>query len=468
MERAERDARAAAARRDEAEAADQAATAVLEAARDQRRVTERDAQERAAVDARIVRATEALSVLDGEGGPDVARAERRAGVSRARRERDGEARATASRAAEAARSAREGADRRAARLAADAAALAPIDDRHGDAVVVGDGIEVHDGMERAVAAALGEMADAPLVASLREGAQALEDGASAAAVVRPHAAEAPLPPVPGARRLSEMVTACPERSRPWLDGLLADAWLVPSLDGLPGGIRSCVLVTAEGLAFRPGTGMLTGVRGPWAGRALHKRAIEAAEQASAHLAGAEDAERAAAAAERRAESRARASARCAERSDAAVESARAEERRRNAARTEAMAALDAARAELARLGSAPEGAPVDINAAERAAEAAREARDAARDAARVADASEAGERARLEDIVARRARARADAEGPETPTADHAAVLAAARAMEAVAAALGPRADEVDERSRALATTITELATTVRQGRLPC
>lgn len=461
VERAERDARAAAERLEQAEQADAAAAAALEAARDHRRLAERDAQERAAAEARIVRATEALSDLDGVGGPDLDRIERRAGISRARRERDAEARAAASRGAEAARSAREGAASRSARLAAEAAALAPTDDRHADAAVLGDGIEVQDGMERAVAAALGELADAPLVASVREGAKALEDGASAAAVARPAAAASPAPPIPGARRLGELVTACPDRARPWLDGLLADAWLVPSLDGLPHDLRPCVLVTADGLAFRPGTGMLTGVRGPWAGRALHKRAIEAAEQAAARLATAEDAERSAVAAERRAEARARASTRCAERSDAALESARAEGRRRAAARAEAVAALDAARAEMTRLGSAPDGAPVDINAAEQAARAAREAREAAREASRLAEAGATQERARLQDIVARRARARAEAEAPEAPMADHSVVLAAARAMEQVAAALAPRADEVDQRSRALAATITELASTV-------
>ncbi len=462
LERAERDARAASQRLEQAEAADQSAVTALEAARDHRRAAERDATERAAVQARIVRATEALSDLDGAGGPDVDRAERRAGISRARRERDTEARAAAARAAEAARSAREGAASRAARLTAEAAALAPTDDRHADTVVLGDGIEVQDGMERAVAAALGELADAPLVASVREGARVIEDGASAAAVARPAAAAAPSAPVPGARRLADMVTACPERSRPWLDGLLADAWLVQSLEAIPQGVRPCVLVTAEGLAFRPGTGMLTGVRGPWAGRALHRRAIEAAEQATARLADAEKAEQGAVAAERRADARARASARCAQRSDAVLESARAEDRRRAAARAEAVAALDAARAEMTRLGSAPDGAPVDIDAAEQAARAAREARDAAREASRMADAGATQERARLEDIIARRARARAEAEAPEPQMADHAAVMAAARAMEAVATALAPRADEVDERSRALATTISELAATVQ------
>ncbi|MDP4620801.1 MAG: AAA family ATPase, partial [Thermoleophilia bacterium] len=247
--RAEQAAHAAAERLEHAEQADQSAVAALEAAREQQRVIERDAAERAAIQGRVVRATEAMSALEGAGGPDVARAERRAEVSLARRGRDAEMLAAAGRRADAARSAREGAAARAARLAAEAAALAPTEDRHPDAVLLGDGIEVLEGMERAVAAALGELADAPLVDSVPAGARALEGGASAAAVTRPVAAAAvSAPPLPGARPLASLITACPDRARPWLDGLLVGAWLVDSLEGLPEGLDARVLVTSEGLA----------------------------------------------------------------------------------------------------------------------------------------------------------------------------------------------------------------------------
>ncbi len=461
--RAEQAAHAAAERLEHAEQADQSAVAALEAAREHRRVIERDVAERSAIQGRVVRATEALSALEGAGGPDVARAERRAEVSLARRGRDAEMLAAAGRRADAARSAREGAAARAARLAAEAAALAPTDDRHPDAVLLGDGIEVQEGMERAVAAALGELADAPLVESVPAGARALEAGASAAAVTRPVAvAPASAPPLPGARPLASLITACPDQARPWLDGLLSGAWLVDSLDSIPAGVTARVLVTAEGLALRPGTGMLTGVRGPWAGRALHKRAIDAAEHAARALNGVEDGERDAVGDERRMQARARASARCAERSEARLESARAEDRRRAAARAEATAALDAARAEMTRLGSAPEDGPVNPEVAAEAARSARAAREAARESARIAAHDATQERARLEDIVARRARARAEAEAPEAPLADHSVVLEAARAMEAVAAALVPRVDEVDARSRSLAGTIGDMATTLQ------
>ncbi len=446
-------------RLEQAEAADQAAVVALEAAREHQRAVALDAQQRAAAESRVARATEVLTGLDGAGPPDLIRAERRAEISRARRERDGEAHAAGERAAEAARSAREGAATRAARLAADATALAPADDRHPGAVLLGDGIEVHDGMERAVAAALGEFADAPLVGSVPEGARALEGGAAAAAVARPvGTATAGGPPVPGARPLSEVVTACPAPARPWLDGLLADAWLVPSLDGLPPGLPSRVLVTVEGLALRPTTGMLTGLRGPWAGRALHRRAIEAAEAAAVRLAGVEALEEAAVTAERRAGARARASARSAERAEARLESARAEDRHRSAVRAEAVAALDAARADMTRLGSVPADGPADADAAADAARAARAARDGARESARLTHATATDERARLNDIIVRRARARAEAGAPETPLADHSAVIAAARAMEAVAQAIVPRGDEMDARSHALAASITEMA----------
>ncbi len=468
VSRAEEASRHAAERCEQAEQGDQSALAALEAAREHRRVVERDTAARAAVEGRIVRAAEALSALQGAGGPDVSRAESRAEVSLARRDRDAERLAGAGRHADAARSAREGAAARAARLAAEATALAPTDDRHPEAVLLGDGIEVQEGMERAVAAALGELADAPLVDSVPAGARALDAGASAAAVARPAAAAAgsPAPPLPGARPLASVITACPDRARPWLDGLLAGAWLVTSLDSVPAGSGARVLVTAEGLAFRPGIGMLTGVRGPWAARALYKRAIDAAEEAAGVLAGVETAERDAVAIERRMQVRARASARCAEQSDSRLESARAEERRRAAAHAEATAALDAARAEMALLGSAPTEGPVDPVVAAEAARLARVARDAARESARVAEHDATQERARLEDIVARRARARAEAEAPEAPLADHSIVLEAARAMEAVATALVPRVDEVDARSRSLAGTIGEMAATLQAAQV--
>ena len=460
---AEAAAREAADRLEQAEVADQAATGALENAREDRRLAERDALERSAAEGRVVRATEAISALDGANAPDVARSERRMEISTARRVRDQERRAQMHRAAEAARSAREGAAARAARLASEAASLAPGDDRPFEGTLLGDGIEVQEGMERAVAAALGELADAPLVDGVGPGTKALEAGASAAAVARPVASGGQAsPPVTGARPLSSLITACPDRARPWLDGLLVGAWLVDSLEGLPEGLDARVLVTSEGLAFRPGLGMLTGVRGPWAGRALHKRAIESAEQAGGVLERAEQAERAAAAAERRMDARARASARSAERAESRVESARAEDRRRAAARAEAVAALDAARAELVRLGSAPDGEPIDPEVAAASAQAARVARDAARESVRIADHDAAQRRGTLEDIVARRARARAVAEAPEPALADYRTVLAAAHAMNAVAEALAPCGDALDESARELAGRLIEMGTALQ------
>lgn len=465
LERAEQALVAAAERLEQAEAADRHAARTLDDARRHRLAAERDARQRAEAGQRIARATDALSGLDAADGPDLPRAERRAGISRTRRDRDVDALAAAARAAESARSAREGAAARVARLSAEAAALAPTGDRHPDAVLLGDGIEVRDGMERAVAAALGEMADAPLVASVAEGARALGDGASAAAVMQPvPPTPAAAPPVPGARPLADVITACPPAARPWLDVLLADAWLVPSIDGLPSTARARVLVTADGLALRPATGMLTGVRGPWAGRALHRRAIDAARAAAAHLERAEQVEDGAVAAHRRASSRARASERSAQRAEARLDSGRAEDRRRAAARAEAVAALDAARAEVTRLGSAPADAQVDAGAAQQAAVAARGALDAVRDAHRAALADATRERAGLQDIVARRARARAESEVPEVAVADHSGVLAAAGAMQRVAEALGSRADDLEARSRASAEAIPGLAAVMHRA----
>ncbi len=464
---AEAASRAAADHVEQAEAADHQAVASLERAREDRRAAERDAAERAAAEGRVVRAAEAISELEGADGVDVPRAERRADISRARRGRDAERRGAAARAAQSARSVREAAAGRATRLAAEAASLAPGDDRPVHGVLLGDGIEVEAGMERAVAAALGELADAPLVDGVVAGSRALEAGASAAAVSRPAVSPAlDPPPVPGARALADLVIACPERSRPYLDGLLAGAWLVSSLEGVSSAVRARVLVTAEGLAFRPALGVLTGVRGPWAGRALHKRAIASAEEAAGAVGAAEAAERDAVAEDRRADARARASARSAERAEARLESARAEARRRAAARAEAVAALDAPRADLPRRGAPPGGPPADPLVAEESARSARAAREAAREAARRVDMDVTGQRARLQDIVARRARARAEAEAPEPALADHSAVLAAARAMIGVARSLAPRADEMDSRSRDLAERITTLAASLQESRV--
>ncbi len=457
--------RGAADRLEQAEAADQAALASLERARDDRRMAERDAAERATAEGRVVRATEAMAGLYGAGVTDVARAERRAEISSLRRTRDQERLAQARRRAETARSACEGAAARAARLAAEAASLAPGEDRPVEGVLLGDGIEVEKGMERAVAAALGELADAPIVHTFGEGATALEAGALAAAVVRPAAPQSEdVPPTAGARRLSSVITSCPDRARPWLDGLLAGAWLVPSLEGLPANIRARVLVTADGLAFSPALGMLTGVRGPWAGRVLHRHAVASADAAAAMVKQAEVTERALADGERRTGVRARASERSGERGGSRLESARAEARRRDAARADAVAALDVAHAELVRLGAAPEGAPGHPEADGESARAARIARTAARETARMCEQDAAQRRAVLQDIVARRARARAEAEAPEAALVDHGTVLAAARAMDAVAQALKPCGDAMDQRARELATFLAEIGTALQQA----
>lgn len=464
---AEAGSHAAADHLEQAEAADHHAVASLERTRDEFRAAERDAAERAAALARVVRAGSAMAELDGADGPDVARAERRGEICVARRGRDEERRGAVARAAQFARSAREAAAGHAARLAAEAASLAVGDDRPVHGVLLGDGIEVESGMERAVAAALGDMADAPLVDGVVEGARALEAGASAAAVSRPSASSpSQPPPIPGARALADLVTACPDRARPYLDGLLAGAWLVPSLNDMPSGVAARMLVTAEGLAFAPGLGVLTGVRGPWARRALHTRAIASAAEAADHLGVAVAAEREAVALERRMDARARATERSAERAQGRIEAVRAEARRRGAARAEAVAALDSARAEMTRLGSVPEGAPADPVVAEESARAARVVREVAREAAGMAAVEVAGQQARLQGIVARRARARAEAEAPEPALADHAVVLGAARAMIGVAQALSPRADEMDARSGDLANRIMALATALQQARV--
>lgn len=452
---------------EQAEATHQRAVAERERTRESHRLAEAEAVARGAVDGRIIRATEAIATLDVAGGPDLLRAERRAEIVVARRTRDAERSAAAGRDADSARSARAGVAARAARLTAEAVALAHGDERPVEGVVLGDGIEVQDGMERAVAAALGDLADAPLLGSVDDGIRALRSGAVAAAVAPPAPGKGfGAPPTPGAQPVSDLVIACPGRARPWLDEVLRDAWLVPSLTDLPPGIRARVLVTAEGLAFRPDLGMLTGVRGPWAGRVLHTRALERAEHAASQLGDVERAEELATEIERRSAGRARITARAAEESEARLVSLRAEDRRRATLRAEAVAALDSARAELARLGPPPESEPIAPEVSEDAARAARVVRDAAAETSRLAHLGAAQERARAEGIVARRARARAEVETPDTPRADLSEVLTAAEALSAVATALARRADDMDNRSRSFADVITALDATVSQAEM--
>src|SRR5205823_2854115 len=140
----------------------------------------------------------------------------------------------------------------------------------------------------AVAAVLGSLGGAALATSIREATEVLdaarEDGGSALVVraVKPErpparppvtGARPPVtgarPPVTGARPLIDCVNPSP-RLRLALERVLHDAWLVPSLEGLPDSF-SGVAVTREGRALFARTGEVRQAPAAGEGRLLAER-----------------------------------------------------------------------------------------------------------------------------------------------------------------------------------------------------
>ncbi|HEY0344424.1 MAG TPA: AAA family ATPase [Solirubrobacteraceae bacterium] len=113
-----------------------------------------------------------------------------------------------------------------------------------------DALEVTPGYERAVAAALGGLLRASLVARVREGAALLDStGADGGRVLitgdlAPGAAVARHPPAPGARHLADLVTG-DEHTLAVVRRLLWDAWVVEELEQLPAGFTG-VAATRDG------------------------------------------------------------------------------------------------------------------------------------------------------------------------------------------------------------------------------
>ncbi|MCU0306163.1 MAG: chromosome segregation protein SMC [Thermoleophilia bacterium] len=432
------------------------AQAHADAARADRAAAERRhaGAERAAREAAGRRDREAarLAQADALPAPDLARLERRAEVSAARAARDAARMEDAARAAADLAAVRAAADARLREVRAAARRAEPAAGEAGDAGTLGAGLEVEPGLERAVAAALGDLADAPLVSGVEAGARAIAAGAPAACVAPPARGTAHPPPVPGAQPLLAAVRACPDAARPHVERALGEAWLVGGLDPAPAANGS-LLVTAEGLALRPATGVLRGERGAWARRAVHRRLLDDVRAAEADAQAAAVTWADADGRLRAAERRRRTTERGAARADARLRAGRESARRRDAERDDAAARAaradadaraaaadldDAARA-LAVLAAAG-GSGTDAREAQVAAEAARAARAAAardRDAARQAAAAAEGGLAAVE---VRRARARAVADAPGR-AADHADAGRAVQALRAAAGALGPHAD---------------------------
>ena len=128
------------------------------------------------------------------------------------------------------------------------------------------------GMERAVAAALGALAERRSPATtLRRGARRPRGrGVLGRGRPAPAAARRRRRPEPG--RCGASCAPAPDAARPHLERLLADAWLVDRLEDVPPGPPG-VAVTAEGMPSAPADGLVTHAEGGWARRALHRRAV---------------------------------------------------------------------------------------------------------------------------------------------------------------------------------------------------
>jgi chromosome segregation protein len=177
----------------------------------------------------------------------------------------------AERAAESARATRreaeqgvEAARREAARIGAELAAVNHFLRAAGGAPAgvrsLAEDVGADEGYEHAVAAALGSLLRAGVVADLREGHSLLDAaGSSGGSALLPatdaaSSAAASGPPVPGAEPLldhvhpTEVVAAHVAR-------VLADAWVVPALDDLPSSFRG-IAVTRSGRVLFGSTGEL--------------------------------------------------------------------------------------------------------------------------------------------------------------------------------------------------------------------
>jgi chromosome segregation protein len=443
--------------------------------------TLRAAEDRAArAGEEIGRLAQLALALEPAAG-DLARAERRADVAARRAARDAERHAAASAEAADAAALLAVARERARDAAAEAERHAARSRDAPGGSVLGDALEVEPGLERAVAAALGALADAPIATDLRHGRTLVEGGAEAAIVPAP--ARAPAAGPAGARRLSDLVRARSGEAAAHVERLLAEAWLVESLDEVPAG-HGGVFVTRDGHALRPAEGALSAARAEWARRALHSNAVAAASEARAHVERAEQVAAAAGGAHELALGRALASERGAARharghaalradADAAAERAErarversdleltlAAARERSEAATHTVAALEPAlpglEAEAAEAGARAAGASAALADAAAQLAAAR-----ARVAAAASAAAEVAAELDVARMVSSRDVAPPDLEVPRRAGEALAAAAAAVapRALLAAEALAGRRRDVADEeRSLAAAMAAVERA----------
>jgi chromosome segregation protein len=214
----------------------------------------------------------------------------------------------AEQAAEAARSARTEADRalEAARRAAAAtgADLATVNQylrtaagAPGGARSLADALGVEAGYEQALAAVLGPLLRAGLVEDVAAGERLLDTAPDGGSALLPKAAAAPSsskPPAPGATRLVTLLRPDPSVAA-IAEALLAEAWVVDSLEALPAGFAGTA-VTRTGRVLFGATGELR--QAPAGGE---QRVLEQRNRREELIAASDQAARAEAAAEAGAE-----------------------------------------------------------------------------------------------------------------------------------------------------------------------
>jgi chromosome segregation protein len=278
-------------------------------------------------DVRVARLTDAEQEARWEAAElaplelDMSRAERRLEISTARVARTGERVRDARRAADDASALLAAADDRHRAAAAEVARLAPRSAKQAQTAVFGDGLEVEAGLERAMGASLGALADARLVSDLTDARRVLDDGAPAAVLSAGSAPTGSAAPN-GCRPMFDVVTVCPDAVRTALQRVLTGVWLVDDLAAVPAGV-SGLFVTRDGDAVRPTSGVVFRPTGDWARAAMHRVATHEAAGAEAAMRVAERAHRDREAAVVAVARRARAAERSGSAAQKAVEDARA-------------------------------------------------------------------------------------------------------------------------------------------------
>ncbi len=291
-------------------------------ARLDRQVREAEIEQARRVDAHR-QAAGRLATLTEPVPADDGRLERRLAIARERTlRREGDASSAASNRDDV-RAIVTAAEERKRSAQSEVSRLQRASDRAG-APTLGAELRVRSGMERAVAAALGALADAPLAEDVGSAVAAVDGGSRAVVIPAPSRPRAQTPV--GARQLLDVVESS-GAGEAHIQRLLADCFLVDDLASVPPGAPGC-FVTPEGHALRPAVGVVTGPVSAWATDALRTRAE--ADLASAETALAEARTTLTAAGERDEglARRARAAARSAARAEERLAATHAERERR--------------------------------------------------------------------------------------------------------------------------------------------